>query len=63
MKKWLKRKIHLLLHPCEHQWKCVHQVENRIYDEDWDKYPSCVYLTKTWECQKCGKIKYITQEL
>jgi len=62
IKAWFKR----LFEPpprCEHQWKCVHQLQENIYDEPWDKYPSEKLLTKTWECQKCGEIKYITQRL
>ena len=42
---------------CEHQWKCIHQLEERIFDEPWDKYPTEINLIKTWECQKCGETK------
>lgn len=50
-------------HRCDHQWKFTHQIEHVWYDEEGDKYPTDRYLVKTWECQKCGKTKYITQEL
>ena len=49
--------------PCKHEWKCIHQVEHRIYDEPWDKYPAEKYLKKTWECQKCGEVKYTKIDL
>ncbi len=58
IKEWLKPPVR-----CNHEWKCVHQVKHRIFDEPWDKYPSEEYLVKTWECQKCGEIKYVSQEL
>jgi hypothetical protein len=50
-------------HRCEHEWKCVRQVKHRIYDEPWDKYPSEQYIEKTWECKKCGEIKYTSYDI
>ena len=56
--KWLKSFLESLKpYRCEHQWKCVHQLEERIFDEPWDKCPTEVNLIKTWECQKCGETK------
>ncbi len=56
--KWLKSFLKSLKpYRCEHQWKCIHQLEERIFDEPWDKYPSEIKLIKTWECQKCGETK------
>ena len=50
-------------HRCEHEWKCIHKVKHRIFDEPWDTYPSKQYIEKTWECQKCGEIKYTSYDV
>ena len=56
--KWIKSFLESLKpYRCEHQWKCIHQLEERIFDEPWDDYPSKINLIKTWECQKCGETK------
>jgi hypothetical protein len=44
---------------CKHNWKCIHQLEDIIFDEDFDKYPSDIYLTKVYECQECHKTKEV----
>jgi len=55
---WLKSFLKTLKpYRCEHQWKCIHQLEEKIFDEPWDKYPTEINLIKTWECQKCGETK------
>jgi len=52
---WLKSFLKTLKpYRCEHQWKCIHKLEEKIFDEPWDKYPTEINLIKTWECQKCG---------
>lgn len=56
--KWLKLFLESLKpYRCKHQWKYIHQLEERIFDEPWDNYPSEINLIKTWECQKCGETK------
>lgn len=50
-------------HQCDHEWKCIRQIKHRVFDEPWDIYPSEQYIEKTWECQKCGKIKYTTYDI
>ena len=42
---------------CNHKWKCIHQIEHKIYDEPWHKYPSERYMEKIWECESCKEIK------
>ncbi len=61
---WLKKIFsNLIPQRCEHFWKCVHVVKHVVYDEEWDKQPSEEYLEKTWECQKCGKVRYTRIDL
>ena len=50
-------------HRCEHEWKCIHKIKHRIFDEPWDTYPSKQYIEKTQECQKCGEIKYTSYDV
>ena len=51
---------------CKHQWKCIYESDYVYYNEEDDRdhsKPSDIYKVKTWECQKCGKIKYITHKI
>ena len=57
LKEYMFKFVKKLFNPCHHSWKCIHTVEDIYYDEEWDKYPSDIVVTKIYQCEKCGKIK------
>lgn len=59
-------------HHCEHEWKCIREIEGECFldiedsgyspaDDDGYKDNRCV--TKVMQCTKCGKINYVTEYL